>query len=155
MNVFFASFEEIKNPLVEELKKICYKKEKGFSISVRYGKRVLINAKGIDFENLKNEDFVEIVDYNPVNDTAIVIGIKEPCEDAPIHCLIYSKEEINSIAIFRRKDKDKLKVAMDALKKLRDKKEFEIRGFGKIIAGRTFKEVKDACERKADEKFMV
>ncbi len=155
MNTFFLSYEEVKNPLVEELKKICYKKDEGFSISVRYGKRFLINAKGTDFENLKDADFVEIVDYNPVNDVAMVIGMKEPCEDAPIHCLIYNREEINSVAIFRVKNKEKFKVAMDALKKLRNKKEVEIEDFGKIIAGRTFNEVKDACERKANEKFMV
>ncbi|MBC7080981.1 MAG: hypothetical protein H5T44_01850 [Thermoplasmatales archaeon] len=155
MNIFFLSHEEVKNPLVEELKKICCKKREGFSISVRYGRRVLINAKGIDFENPKNEDFVEIVDYNPANDVAMVIGIKESCEDAPIHCLIYNREEINSIAIFRVKNKEKFKVAMDALKKLRNKEEVEIKDFGKIITGRTLKEVKDACEREANEKFVV
>ncbi|MEM2934978.1 MAG: hypothetical protein QXF32_01250 [Candidatus Thermoplasmatota archaeon] len=155
MNTFFLSYEEIKNPLIEELKKICYKKEEGFSISVRYGKRVLINAMQVDFNNLKNSDFVEIVDYNPVNDVAMIIGMKEPCEDASIHCLLYSREEINAIAIFRKKDKDKFKVAMDALKKLKNKKQLEIRDFGKIIVGKTLKEVENACKRKADEKFMV
>ncbi|MEM1514226.1 MAG: class II aldolase/adducin family protein [Candidatus Thermoplasmatota archaeon] len=155
MNTFFLSYEEIKNPLVEELKKICYKKEEGFSISVRYGKRILINASQVDFKNLGNDDFVEIVDYNPVNDIAMIIGMKEPCGDAPIHWLIYSREEINAIAIFRKKDKDKFKVAMDALKKLKNKKQLEIKGFGKIIVGRTLKEVKDACKRETDEKLMV
>jgi len=155
MNTFFLSYEEIKNPLVKELKKICYKKNENFSISVRYGKRILINAANTDFKNLKNSDFVEIVDYNPVNDVAMVIGTKEPCSDAPIHCLLYSKEEINCIAIFKRKDKEKFKVAMEALKKLRNRKEVEIEDFGKIITGMTLKEVENACKRKTDEELMV
>jgi len=155
MNTFFLSYEEIKNPMVEELKKICHKKDDKFSISVRYGKRILINASQVDFSNLKNSDFVEIVDYNPANDVAMVIGIKEPCEDAPIHCLLYSKEEINCIAIFKIKDKEKFGVAMEALKKLKDRKEVEIEGFGKIITGKTLREVKNACKRKTDEKLMV
>jgi len=101
MKIFFISREEIKNPLassiIEAGKKLHECKVRAKSISMRYGKRVLITAMGANVHDLGSEDFVEIVDYNPVGNIMLVIGTKAPPEEAMIHWFIYRREEINAI----------------------------------------------------------
>ena len=65
---------------------------------MRYGKRILINAKNIDFMKIKAEDFLEIVDYDPFKKLLLVIGSKEPRIETPIHWLIHhARNEVNAI----------------------------------------------------------
>ena len=95
MRTLFLSREEVKNPLVDEIKRAGkIVKEKGLvegtygNISVRYGKRIVITAANSDLGKLSNDDIVEVVDYNPATDVAMVIGLKEPSTETPMHWLI-------------------------------------------------------------------
>ena len=54
-------------------------------ISLGYGKRILVNANHVDLGDLKREDILEIVDYNPVKKIVLAIGQKEPCIETSVH----------------------------------------------------------------------
>jgi len=146
MKTFFISKEEIKNPLINEIKKICAESEaKLLSISIRYGKRILITSKNAEFINLSNENFVEIVDYNPASNVALLIGMEEP-HDVVLHWLIYRREEINAIAHFicnEGKCIEDINTAMEAIKALKDSNLVELEGYGRIAVGRNLKELKE------------
>ncbi len=146
MRTFFLAREEIKNPLVDEIKKICVEIEaKLLSISARYGKRMLITSKKAEFSRLNNENFVEVVDYNPVSDVALVIGIEEPC-DVALHWLIYRREDINVIAHFtcnEGKCIEDVNTAMEVIKSLKDSNLVELEDYGKIAVGKSLRELKE------------
>lgn len=68
------------------------------SVSLRYGKRILMTAKNIDFRKIKDEDFLEIIDYDPFKKVLMAIGLKEPRIETPIHWLIHhARNEVNAI----------------------------------------------------------
>lgn len=146
MKTLFLSKEEVKNPLADEIKKICVGlKVKLLSISIRYGKRILMTSKNAEFSHLSNENFVEVVDYNPLNDVALVIGTEEPC-DLVLHWLIYRMEEINAIAHFicdEGRCVENINTAMEALKALKYSSLVELEGYGRIAVGKTLKELKE------------
>ena len=82
MNTIFLSREEVKNPLMEEIKKAGeLLKSKNIidktygTISVKYGKRMLINSYNSRLEHLDNEDFVEVIDYNVSTNTILIINL--------------------------------------------------------------------------------
>ena len=61
-----------------------------------YGKRLLVTAEHTDAKHLRQEDIVEIVDYNPLKDIMMVIGPKDPNTDAPVQWMIQkARHDIN------------------------------------------------------------
>ncbi len=153
MRTLFLSREEVKNPLVDEIKRAGkIVKEKGLvegtygNISVRYGKRIVITAANSDLGKLSNDDIVEVVDYNPATDVAMVIGLKEPSTETPMHWLIYRRDDINAIihvhATFEEAPTSEkyakegtLELAMEAIKALKNSKIANLRGHGSIAVG--------------------
>ena len=153
MRTLFLSREEVKNPLVDEIKRAGkIVKEKGLvegtygNISVRYGKRIVITAANSDLGKLSNDDIVEVVDYNPATDVAMVIGLKEPSTETPMHWLIYRRDDINAIihvhATFEEAPTSEkyakegtLELAMEAIKALKNSKIANLMGHGSIAVG--------------------
>ena len=67
-------------------------------LSLKFGKRLLINSNQTDFRNIQPEDLVEIVDYDPLKNIALVIGKNEPSVETPVHWIIQNaREDINAI----------------------------------------------------------
>lgn len=58
------------------------------TISMKYGKRLLINAKHADIRQLTQQDILEIVDYDPIKRVMLVIGTREPPLETPVHWII-------------------------------------------------------------------
>ena len=153
MRTLFLSREEVRNPLADEIKRAGkIVKEKRLvegnygNISARYGKRMVITATGSDLGNLSNEDMVEVVDYNPATDVAMVIGLKEPSTETPMHWLLYRREDINAIihvhATFEEAPTSEkyakegtLELAMEAIKALKNSKIANLRGHGSVAVG--------------------
>ena len=153
MRTLFLSREEVRNPLVDEIKRAGkIVKEKGLvegtygNISVRYGKRIVITAANSDLGKLSNDDIVEVVDYNPATDVAMVIGLKEPSTETPMHWLIYRRDDINAIihvhATFEEAPTSEkyakegtLELAMEAIKALKNSKIANLMGHGSIAVG--------------------
>lgn len=103
---FFVSKEISKCPLISEIISISEKFKtidlleniNDISVSIKYGKRILINVRNIDFSELKAEDFLEIIDYDPFKKVLMAIGLKEPRIETPVHWLIHhARNEVNAI----------------------------------------------------------
>ncbi len=145
MKVFFVTREEIKNPFVAQIidagKKLHECGVRVKSISMRYGKRMLITAAGANIHKLSNEDFIEVVDYNPVGDIMLVIGLKAPPEEAIIHWFIYKREEINAVIYVggEIKEGNTMGVVAEILKALRKGNLINV-GENVISVGRSLKE---------------
>ncbi len=152
MKTFFISREEIRNPLIEEMKtvgRIIKEKklvEKTYgNISIRYGKRMIITATNADLGNLKNEDFVEVVDYNPFTNIALAIGLKNPSIETPMHWLIYRKPDINAIIHVHKLYENvptakyappgSVELAMEALKALKNSNLINLEKHGSVAVG--------------------
>ncbi len=164
MEVIYLAMEEVKNPLLEEMKEVGRRlKEKGYvtetygNISVRYGRRMIITASNSDLGNLGNDDFVEVVDYNPVTNVAMVIGTKKPSRETPMHWLLYSRDDINAIIhthkIFdgaptteEEKPAGSLELAFEALKTIGSNKLINLKNHGSIAVGSTLREAMEVID---------
>jgi len=164
MEVIFLSMEKVRNPFMDEMKEIGRRlKDKGYitgtygNISVRYGKRMVITATNSDLGNLSDEDFVEVVDYNPATNVAMVIGLKEPSRETPMHWLLYSRQEINAIihthkifdnapTTLHEKPAGSLELAFEALKIIGNNKLINLKNHGSIAVGETLKEAMEVID---------
>lgn len=169
LQTFYVSKEESNCPLIFEIIKTSKKLIK-FSIlketdqiiiSLRYIKRILINADRSNFKDIKQEDFLEIVDYDPLKKVILLIGPKEPRIETPIHWLIHnSRTEINAVIQINDKklagiienkfpttEKDypagTLEQAKEILKILRNSKIVVIKNQGVLFVGKNTKETEE------------
>ena len=103
LQVLFVSRETSKSPLFGELVKIGHLLERhGVSthetgiMSYDYGRRLINTAKNIDVKQMTQADIVEIADYDPLKNIMLVIGTKEPPQDAAVHWIIQkARHDIN------------------------------------------------------------
>jgi len=166
---FYVSKEISKCPLISEIIKVSKKfkainllKEViNISVSLRYGKRILINAKNIDFSKINAEDFLEIIDYDPFKKVLLVIGNKEPRIDTPNHWFIHhARHEVNAIIqiddaqLVKKLEKKlpgteneyptgTLEQTKEILKILRDSKKMLIKNQSAIFVGNNMKDAED------------
>jgi ribulose-5-phosphate 4-epimerase/fuculose-1-phosphate aldolase len=166
---FYVSNEESNCPLIPEIVKIgkkffeldLSKKINETVVSLRYGRRILINTDYANFKELEQADFLEIVDYDPLKKVLLVMGNKEPRVETPIHWLIHhARDEVNAviqindvklIEQLRRKipvtEKEypsgTLEQAKEILKGLRNSKRIVIKNQGILFVGNSIKEVED------------
>ncbi len=91
---FFASRERCRLPesllLVDAMRRLggapC-------SVSIRAGGRFLLSSAGAPDGTRTEEDVVEVADYDPVRNTVLAIGLREPSLDVAIHWLAYRTDE--------------------------------------------------------------
>ena len=166
---FYVSKEESNCPLIPEVVRFGKKlNELGLlkniveiSVSLRYGKRVLINSKGSNLKDIKREDFLEIVDYDPLKKVLLAMGIKLPKVETPVHWLIHhARDEVNAIIQINdvelcKKIENKIPVtekeypigtleqAKEILKNLSNSKRVIIKNQGVLFVGCNIKEVED------------
>ena len=174
---FYVTREICKCPLIPEIIKVnkklktidLLKNISEISISMKYGKRMLINVKNSDFFNINTEDFLEIIDYNPFKKLLLVMGTKEPRIETPVHWIIHNaRDEVK--AIIQIDDKQiagkleniipkteveypngTLEQAKEILLKLRDSKKVVIKNHGVIFVGNGLKVVEDIVENTFEE----
>lgn len=166
---FYISREETNSPLLIDFIKTGKKlKEKGIlpdntsaTISLGFGKRILINSDVEDFSNIKKEELIEIADYDPIKNILLVIGPMEPKIETPIHWMIHrAREEVNSIvqinnSILAEKLINKLPIVDDKypigtienikeiLKSLRDNNKIIIGSNRILFVGNRLRDVED------------
>ena len=76
-----------------------------FTISISYGKRMVITTKENNIAQVQSEDVIEIVDYDPIKQVLLVIGKNEPSSDVPIHWIIHhAREDINAVVQIQNND---------------------------------------------------
>lgn len=102
LEVQFVSKQESNCSLLPDLIKLCKIAQEGFQnkdclflISASFGNRVLCNVSFKTVDHLHRKDFVELIDYNPLSKTLLLIGAKTPIEMTAVHCIVHhAKKEI-------------------------------------------------------------
>lgn len=136
----FVEFENLKIPNAL-IKSLSIRTEKKFGISV--GSRVI--------PPLNPKDFIEIVDYDPVRNSALAIGKEEPNEELPLHWFIYRTfPHINCIIVLDLELDEELedKVGITGIKK-------EIKAFMPDVIIDFLPLMKDNTSLSLHEKGMV
>jgi hypothetical protein len=93
---FFVSREPVRAPaaleLVNHVNRVS-EKLPGLagSASVRFAKGFLVTVEGA-YNSFKNDDVIEIADYDPVRYTILAIGIREPSFYTPLHWITYKTQ---------------------------------------------------------------
>ncbi len=136
-------------------------KETGI-LSLDYGKRLLINGKNADLKKITQQDIVEIVDYDPLKNIMMVIGLNDPALETPVHWIIQKARhdvnailQINSTALYERfKNKipttendtqpGTLERAKELLRTLRKGKIILIKNEGIVFVGINGKQIHDS-----------
>ena len=180
LRAFFVGTETSRNPLVPKLQALGKQlAAEGLSdgpgvLSARYGKRVIITTGGSLLHQLKETDFVEIVDYDAQKNRCLLMGKAEPTADAGIHWLIYqNREEVGGIVhvhdpmvmevneatqLFpetkEAKPSGSVELAVEALKLLRKSPYFVLKGHGCVAVGKTLEEAL-AVAAKAKEQALA
>jgi len=157
--------------LGKKIKELGLLKENAGTISLGYGKRMLINASYTDLGDIQTEDIVEVVDYDPVKKIALTIGEKIPDEETPVHWIVqHAREDINTIiqingeniierfsnflpATEKEQPSGTLEQAKETLKTLRtsNNKNIILKNKGVIFVGHSLKEVEDLIIKTSEE----
>lgn len=134
------------------------------TLSLDYGKRLLINAKNIDLTKMAQQDVVEIVDYDPLKNIMMVIGPKDPSIETPVHWIIQKARhdinallQINSPSLFKRFQKKfptteretkpaTLERAKELLRVLRNGKIILIQNEGILFTGLTINDLQSTVD---------
>jgi len=164
---FFTSKEKSNCPLIPDVVRLGKKfKDIGLLkhintgvVSLRYGRRLLVNGNTDDLGEIN--EFLEIVDYDPVKKIILIMGSKNPPVDAPIHWLIHhARDDINAVvsldgerlaerftgklpATEKEEPSGTLELAKEILKTLRAGKSIIIKNKGVLFVGSSLKEVEN------------
>jgi hypothetical protein len=135
------------------------------SISVKYGKRILIHTQEINIKSIRHHDFIEIIDYDPLKNIILVMGEKYPHIDTLIHWLIHHvRNDVNAIIQLNGKqivnhfsnkfpttNKEfplgSLELSKEVLKTLRTKNQLIIKNRGVLFTGLSIKKVEDMISK--------
>ena len=147
-NIIQTVSEIKKHELFENLSEII--------ISHRYAKRIVINTES---KTLNRDDFIEVVDYDPLKNIFLIMGSKHPRDETSIHWMIHhAREEINTVIqinskkILEKKYKNTSKIEEDyinasldqikeILRNLRDSKIVDIKNHGLLFVGNNLNEI--------------
>ena len=120
---------------IKELnEKINFKSDEDIIISIKYGKRIVVNNSNLNLNNINPNDFVEIVDYNPLKNMFLTIGPNKPDFNMTIHWIIQNARRDKNVLVqiirnnlieINQYNKDKIKetsieISKDILKKFRE-----------------------------------
>jgi hypothetical protein len=105
LNVQYVSKEESNCPLLPRMIEICKIIQNDmnctncrFLVSASFGKRIIINAAFESVKKLQREDFIELIDYNPLSNTLLLLGVKKPLKETAVHWIVHhAKKEIQLI----------------------------------------------------------
>ena len=113
--------------------KINFKSDEDIIISIKYGKRIVINNSNSNLSNINPNDFVEIVEYNPLKNMFLTIGPNKPDFNMTIHWIVQNARRDKNVLVqiirnnlieINQNNKDKIKetsieISKDILKKFR------------------------------------
>lgn len=172
MQVFYTSKEETNCPLIADLYRIIkilktrekIKETSDVTISFTYAKRMLINSFIQELSNIKKEELLEIVDYDPIKNNLLVMGKADPKIETTLHFMIHhARNDVNIIVqINNQKICDNLKEKIPiieknypinsidfmklVLKTLRDNRIVGIKKTGILFVGKNLDEIKKHIE---------
>jgi len=172
----YVSREQSNCPLISDMIRIDKKlkelevlKDTTGAMSLEYGKRMVIQRAGSRLDDLKIDDFAEIVDYDPLKRIMLVIGRNEPCVEAPVHWIIHhARDDVNAILQLNGEKtierfskrfpttektfpQGTLELAKESLKTLRKSKNIILKDVGVLFVGADLKEVEDSVLKNIEE----
>lgn len=157
---FYVSKEETNCPIIIEIIKISkklkeksiLKKDSDAIFSLGFGKRMIINGIVKDFSNIKREELLEIVDFDPIKNNLLLIGPAEPRIETSLHWMIHhARDDVNFVVQIKKTDlinkikdidvTDKYPIGSientkEVLKALSTNKKVAIKNNGLLIVGR-------------------
>ena len=157
---FYVSKEETNCPLIIEIIKISkklkekniLKKDSDAIFSIGFGERMIINEIVKDFSNIKREELLEVVDFDPIKNNLLLIGPTEPRIETSLHWMIHhARNDVNFVVQIKKTDLiNKIKDAdvtdkypigsientKEVLKALSTNKKVAIKNNGLLIVGR-------------------
>ena len=165
---FFVSKEKCSCPLAveiikisEKIKKLGLLKNAAVVVSLSYGKRMVVQRSGSSFDDLDLDDFVEVVDYDPLKQIMLVIGKNEPCVEASVHWMIHhARDDINAILQVNEREVvegfeekfpttekvfplESIELVKEVLKTLKNSKNIIVKDTGVVFTGADLKELED------------
>ena len=164
----FKIIPDVINIIKESNNKLNFSKDEDIIVSVKYGKRIVINCEKLNLKEIKRDDFLEIVDYNPIKKLFLVIGKHDPDLNMAIHWIVQNaRREINILIQLKsnslnnlftnmysntKKYKDTpIEISKDILFKLRDKQIAYNEIYGIFIIGNNLKEIKNILNKLIEE----
>jgi len=142
-------------------KKYNFSKDDDIIISVKYGKRIVINCKKLNIKLMKQDDFIEIIDFNPIKKLFLFIGKHNPDFNMTIHWIIQNaRREINILVqlkseiiknLFNNKKycenekntENPIDISKEILYKLRQNNIVYNKKFGVFIIGNNLNEIEN------------
>jgi hypothetical protein len=173
---FYVSRETSNSPLLVDIMKIIKNFEEKrilidskLIISLSYGKRILINGNYSDISKINVDNFLEIVDYDPIKKIVLAIGKNEPCIETPLHWHIHNaRTDINAVIqisgdnIAQKSYQNipstekewpigTLELVKEVLKSLRNSKKILIKNIGTLFVGINLKEAEKLALKTYEE----
>jgi len=170
-NTVFVSDQALSDARIDELKEWCERFQRNGltpefegnytgNLSFRSGEGFVITVSGLKSkENLTDDCFVYVKDYEEQSNTFYVEGKKQPSSESVMHSLIYtSHEEVNAVfhghndtivanakklgvsVTEKEYDSGTIALAKEALKVLGDNNLIVLKNHGFVSLGRTMKE---------------
>jgi ribulose-5-phosphate 4-epimerase/fuculose-1-phosphate aldolase len=166
---FYTSKEESNCPLITEIVRIGKKIEKkniskdveSLIVSLRYGRRMIINGNYKEIGGIRRGEILEIVDYDPVKKILLTIGPIQPRSETPIHWMIHhARNEVNAViqingekiiekmsGKIQSTEKEQIPGSFESIKEvlkvLRDSKSVLTKNQGVLFVGENIKEVEE------------
>ena len=104
--IFYLARESCKSPIISDFIRISKKVEElnlnylveKIVISIKNGKRMIINGLNQEYQNINYNDIIEIVDYDPIKKIILVLGKTKPVPETTLHWIIQNaRDDINAI----------------------------------------------------------
>jgi len=129
-------------------------------MSMSYGKRVIINTPSHPINHLSKDAFIEIVEYDPINNILLYIGPTKPHFLTPLHWLIHHAKPQMTALVFIETMEQKIQLpqklyetvprgrtildtSKTVLKSLQKKPIIHIQETGVLITGETIEMIKE------------
>ncbi len=147
--------------LIKKLnEKLNFKIDEDIIISIKYGKRIVINCENSNLKKIQIDDFIEIADYNPVKKLFLIIGKHEPDFNMTFHWIIQNARREKNVLIQLKtnlltnekkiKD-DSIEIAKDILLKFRDSNIVFTEKYGIFIIGNSLNEIQNIINKLIEE----
>jgi len=165
LQIFYVSKEETNCPLIIEIIKLSkklketniLKKDSEAIFSLTFGKRMIINGTVKDFSNIKRDELLEVVDFDPIKNNLLLIGPAEPRIETSLHWMIHHvRDDVNFVVQIKKTDiinkikdvdvTDKYPIGSldntkEVLKALRTNKKVIIKNNSLLIVGRNIADI--------------
>ena len=132
-------------------------------VSIKYGKRLVINCEKSNLKKIHIEDFIEIADYNPIKKLFLFIGRKNPDFNMTFHWIIQNARRNNNVLVqlqsnfltekIENKFNDNniidepIEIAKDILFKLRDNDFIYSKKYGFFVIGNSLNDIQNILEK--------